>query len=1076
MKKLLIAVMALVFTLALSMVMVGCGGLDLEAPTNVRYDGTTITWDKVEGADLYTLKIGEKEYSVTTNRYSYNANGKEFTVTIVGSSKAEKVKSAEETIQTFVPLAKIEHLNIDSEGVISWDAIPDATAYEIKIDNAQPIEQVETVFSNFPEGTHSIQVRAIVSGDPAYYSIWSQAKNMTVLGTLQADDITYSNIDRRLSWKVVTGAQYYEIMINGVIVESRCTGISYMYEAENTDFQVNVKAIGNGSSTFNGKVSENASFVFLDTVSNIYLEDGALKWDAVNGADGYKIKQNGVIRNDVYTTCELPNLAANTSIRFQILPVSNDSTYFSDWSAEKSVFILGAPVLFWNDEMEHEGTEMESITWDTVTGATGYTARVTTPDGVESVYSYPETQRYFKNAYLDVGDYKVEIKATSTSTDKYDSKYSDPIIIKRLEAPRAADSNYIISDVEDVQKGFTVNFTSVSGSNGYKLYKDGNLVQSHQTTQFVVTDVVNDSVITEQSYTYKVQAVGADSQKINGITYAVISSLLSESLSFDIKVLAQPSSPDIDGYTYKFGIISNATGYVVSVGSERYDSGTTSYDLSSIEAGSFPVRVCAKGNGTNILSSNYTGAITVNRLEAPTNVRIDVTDASGGALTWDSVMHATSYEVVFNNDGNPVPAEEMMNVNQYITTEGTTIYMQTVANKFNAERTIYYMSSKPGLTTQFIKLDKPKFGDVKFNNNQFIWNLPDNVKGSEYTPTYKVYNANGTTYNGDFNGTSLDISALEGGQSYTFYVKAIGNGTKYINSELTDMVTIYKLDTPEVNRVDGKYVWNRVFNAQSYVVYVDGVLAETFDHLDGTTAKYAYTPKFDKLGQYSIKVIAVGDGGYTSIDSNPCAFTQETRQLSTPEFTVSYSESSYSTTGEIIVTITKEAYYAGGTSATTGKYAYFISGMEKESKELTMSHIPNAAGKHSVAIYACAGTFDENGIYYLASQTAGSKVEAAITLLHVPNTNSIELTSEGYLTWATINSAVKYELEFSINGGAYGEKVVVNRVGFNFYDDYMKDGDNVNTLKVRIRAIGNSNNIISSTTVEKQFDNQEFTK
>ena len=106
MKKLLMAVLALISIVTASFAVACGGGLELSAPTNVKYDGSVITWDKVDGADLYKLTIGEREYAVTTNRYSYNANGKEFTVSIKASSKAEKVDSQESAIQTFIPLSK----------------------------------------------------------------------------------------------------------------------------------------------------------------------------------------------------------------------------------------------------------------------------------------------------------------------------------------------------------------------------------------------------------------------------------------------------------------------------------------------------------------------------------------------------------------------------------------------------------------------------------------------------------------------------------------------------------------------------------------------------------------------------------------------------------------------------------------------------------------------------------------------------------------------------------------------------------------------------------------------------------
>ncbi len=1082
MKKLLMTVITFLM-FALSVVMVGCSGLKLEAPANVRYDGSTITWNKVEGADLYTIMIGEKEYTVSSNKYPYNANNKEFTVTVKGASKTSKVASAEETILTFIPLAKIETVNVDADGNLSWGAIENATAYEIRIDNGTPFENVETTYTAMPEGAHNVQVRPIVSGDPCYYSAWSEAKSMTKLAQVKKDDVTYSNIDGKLSWKVITGAQYYQIKINGVVVEEKYSGTAYMYDAHDTDFEASVKAIGNGSSTFNGKESDTKSFVFLDTVTEIEVNDGKLQWKAVPGADAYKIKQNGSIRSGDIKECELSDIPANTQLSFQIMPISNDSVFFSNWSAEKNVFLLSAPITVWHDDIEHEGQPMQSITWNAVEGATGYTARVTTPDGEVKHYNYPETQRFYENAYLTTGEYKIEIKATSSSTDKQASKYSDPISVTRLEAPRAADSNYIVSDARDARKGFTVNFQTVSRAIKYNLYREGNLAQTNQANQFNVTSVLDDSIITEQSYTYKIQAVGSDSIKINKTTYATISSLLNDSLSFTIKVLAQPTTPTISGYTYSYGEINGSYGYYVKTGSgQPYLAGNTSYDLSNLEAGTFPVSVCATGNGAEILSSNYTSPITVVRLEAPTNIKIDSTELSGGSLAWDDVAYASSYVVVFNNDGNAIDAKNIDKLNDKISTQGTTVFMRSVANYFNDQKTIYYMTSKDSLTTQFIKLDIPRVGDTKFNNNQFIWNHPSNINSAEYTPTYKIYDEDQLEYESIANGTSWDTTSLAGGKDHTFYVRAIGNGTKYINSGLTQAISIYKLATPEVqlDKENGKYCWDGVEFATSYAVYVDGEKVHTVNHESGAFVKYEYAPKFETIGSHTVKVIAVGDGnGIETIDSNPYTFTQRVEKLTAPEISVSYSEDNFSVTGCIVVNITKQSYYkdASGaiTTATNGNYIYQIAGaVSPETKELTYSHNPNATGEYRVKVYACTGSFDDNGVYYVKSDDSETKV---IRLLRTPNPDEISLTQSGSFTWPTVDYAIGYELEFAVNGGEYGEKVRVSEgQKYNFAKDYMKPGDTVTSVRVRIRAIGNGNNVISSTTVESNIWDCNFNK
>ncbi|MBO7215285.1 MAG: hypothetical protein J6V66_07345 [Clostridia bacterium] len=1064
MRKLLLTVLATILGLTLMMGLTGCKGLELDAPTNIRYDGTTITWNSVENADQYKISInGGDSFTINTNSYYFKANGADFTVTITATNKSEKVASEGVATQNFTSIGKISEVRIDQEGKLTWNVIDGATAYRVRIDGTEvPTEVIGTEYDGIQPGTHSVQVRPVVSGNNSVYSEWSDAKTITILAQVNKDTVSYSNVTSTISWGAVYGATKYEVKVNGIVVASENEGTQCLYNSNSQNFTVEVKALGDGVTTFNGKVSDVKSFMYLPTVTEIEVVEGKLKWGAVSGADGYKLKIGGIERSEIYTTCEFNNLTANVSTDIQIMPISNNATYFSDWSAVKTVLILPTPVLQWNDSLEHEGEAMKSIYWDLVKNAAGYTVRVTSPNGQSVDSQLDGDQDGYANAYLEPGIYTVQVKATTTDANTYESKFSDAITIVRLAAPVQASSNFIVSTADDVSKGFTVNFERVNGARGYKLYRDSVASTTSQTTQFVVTDVVDNSVIEEQSYNFSIQALGGVTRH-QGLITATLSSLTSKSLNFGVKVLAQPSTPTIDGYMYEYGQINGANGYAVNVDGAKFSSGNTSYDLSVLEAGSFNVRVCAKGNGKEILASNYTGAINVVRLEAPRNVKINTSEASEGVLGWDSVLHAQSYVVVFDGTGQTIPAEDIQNMNQYITTEGTTIHMESIANYFNTDKTIYYMSSKAGLTTKFVKLAAPTFGDVAFNNNQLIWNAPANVNANKYTPTYEVYYPNGTTYNGEKNGTTMDISSLAGGKTYTFSVKAIGNGVEFINSEKSSQVSVYKLETPEVRRENGKYVWNGVISATSYVIYIDGVVAETYTHVTGET--YSHTPKFDDLKDYSIEVIAIGDGGYTTIDSDACKFVQKTKQLTTPDFKLTYSEDAYSETGVIIATITKESDYASG-------YSYTISGVEQTSKELSCSHNPSVVGRHEARVYALGGAFDEEGTYYLDSQSVGGKnTQYYIILLAVPNESSIVLSAEGMLRWATIDNAVEYEVVIEFNGVALEEPItaIQPQINLNNYiDNYNAQKKN---LVVTIRAKGNGNKIISSTTVTKEFNN-----
>lgn len=1062
-KKVLLVVFLGMLVSLLVVTITGCSSLE-NNPENLQYDGATISWNAVENADSYTVRINDgQEYTVTVPSYPYDAAGQQFNVTVKAVSNASKIVQSGETTKTFVPLGTITKVRISDDGIPSWDPIENATGYRVRIDgeevNAAPNPALAaTTYTEMQSGTHSFQVRAVVADNDSYYSKWSEAKSVTILEAVAKDKITYSN--GLISWGYVSGARFYEVSVNGNVLTSECSATEYAYDAQNKDFEVTVKAIGNRTSTFDAKVSEVKKFIYLDTVTSMTVEDGIVRWSAIQGADGYKVRLNGVERSEVLSEPFFDQLTANITTDIEVKPVSNDTTYFSDWSVVKSVLILPAPVLQWNSDYELDGEANSNTYWDGIASAAGYAVRLTYPDGTQKVNSYGETQRYFQEAYLQVGTYKVEVKAVAptSGSNVYDSVYSVPIVVNRLASPKAVSDDFIISNPANVTEGFTVTFTQVTGASGYCLYRDNTEAQRGTTNQFAVRDVVDKSVTDQQTYNFKVQSIG-QVRTVGGQINATLSSLSDEALSFSITVLATPQNTDINGFVYSYGEIQGNNGYVVDVQGQSFTSGNTSYDLSLLEAGVYDVSVCARGNGTTVLPSNYSAPIQVYRLEAPTNIHVETSDASEGVLAYTTVQHAQGYYIVFNNDGNAIPVSNMMNINQYITEQGTTVYMLSSANYFNELRTIYYMTSQPSTTANFIKFSAPTFGDVAFTNTQLIWNAPSNINTQIYTPTYEIYYANGTLYNGEKNGTTMDISYLEGGQQYTFYVKAIGNGTNYVNSAKSSPVTIWKLATPTVSRGNGTYEWSGVVNATSYAVYVDGALAATFAHESGKT--YSYTPKFEQLKTYQVEVYAIGDGGYTSIDSIAAHIEQQTKQLATPDFSFKYSDEHYTLTGTIDVTITQPSQYATG-------YSYTVGGVTKTSTEQTYSHMPSSVGTFTIRVYALGGAFDDEGVYYLDSQSRGGNSSYSITLLATPNESSITVTADGYMTWTAIAGATGYEIEISVDGGEYGEAITVSNASSYTFENFSQYKGK--QLKVRIRAKGNGTTIISSETVEKTWD------
>ena len=1036
------------------------GNEKLSAPSSISYDGVQLTWSSVDGAQNYSVVIGEQtSLTAPNNSISYsNPSGQSFTVTI--TANAEGRESSDSVSHTFVPLAKIEEIDVAEDGTLSWDVVDFATGYTLKIDGVEtPLTTVS--YDGLEAGTHTVSVKptaASANEGTSYYAQYSAEKRITICGEVEEESIAYSAVTGRLTWDAVEGASAYRLQISGVSepVDEVVTSTSYEYDALNENFMASVQAVGNHSSSFDAKESTSRSFVYLETATGLRVEDGVLYWNEVSGAEGYRLMINDVLVQNTLTECSYSDFAAGRSVTVNVMPVSGDAVYFSSWTSDFSFTILSSPVLQWQN-YALDGTANNNLYWDSIPNAQGYEVRLTKDGEVIDSATLAQGVVQYGNAYLETGEYMVEVKALAdnTSSNICDSKYSAPIYIIRLPSPTFADNNYITSDAENVQNGFTVTFRGVTGATGYRIWKDNTEYASTTSAQWHESAVIGSSVIEQQEINYKIQSIGQTIQSVGGKRTVILDSLSDNALAFDITVLAAPTGVDITGYEYTWQSVFGSFGYTVDIGGQPYVNDDLSYDLSSLTAGSHNVRVCARGNDRDILSSNYTAPINVQRLAAPLDVRIETADAEEGMLSFTEVDYATGYTATFDGGDQAIPVNELGNVNRRISTSGTTVFLQATANYFNDLRTVYYMTSQPGETVNFIKLATPTFGDTRFTGSQLVWNAPDNILTDEFTPTYQVYNAQDILQNGERNGTVMSTDYLEGGATYTFKVKAVGNvnrygNTQYINSDLSETISVYKLAAPQITRTETGYSWNAVTNAISYAVYVDGVLSSTDYHVSGNV--YTFTPNFTELKTYNVNVYAIGDNGATAIDSRPAELLQETKQLQTPDFEFSYSEEYVSPNGEIIVNITQESPYARG-------YYYSVGGAAGTAAGTEYRYNANGAGSFAIVVYALGGGFDEDGVYYLDSQSRGGNAAYTIYLLPAPNQNSININADGYITWANVSNANSYELILTINGE---EKEAITVTTASFDINTIVSYRDVTSLTVSVRAKGNSNCVTSA--------------
>lgn len=1049
--------------LTFSAMMFSCKEEELAAPSEISYDGNIITWSSVEGAEKYHVQIDSMpEIATLGTAYSYPSTGTQFTVKV--TSVCEGKTSASAT-HTFIPLGQVENITVANNGNISWEPVANASGYILSIDGNESTVYT-TDYNALEAGAHSVMIKATstaVAEGTSYYAKWSAKKDITICADVNPETVQYDPTNVQLVWGAVSGASGYKVNIAGVGFErnEEVTKPSYSFDAEMRDFTVSITALGNHTTTFDSKTPATRTLKYLEPVTNLRVVDGELLWDESEGADAYRIKVNGKAQAQLLSECRATGFPVNQSVTVSVLPTSNDTVYFSSWSTDFSFTILAAPTLKWNN-LALDGEANNNVFWDAVLGAEGYRVKVTLDGNEIDTEDLARDVHAYANAYLDAGEYVVRIKSLAPidSTDLCDSAYSAPMKILRLAAPKFASGDHIISDPNNTAKGFTVTFTPVSGATQYRIWKDGAQYATldGNKTQYTDTDVLDPDVITAQQYNYKIQCIGRGVRSEHGGAQSVVlDSLTESSLLFVIDVLPAPTNPVMDGFNIKYDQITGAYDYVVNTGNKTYASEGSSYDLSVLTAGVYQVSVSARGNGGATLSSNYTPPISVTRLAAPTNIRIMTDVGDDGKLTFDEVTNSQSYNLVVRGIAEPIKINYKSNIKEYISINGTYLHLVAVANYYldnNPSTKTYYMTSEDSETKMFTKLQMPGFGEKPFANGMLNWNPPSNIRTDDFTPTYKVYNAQTILQNVTMNGTSMSLSTLEAGD-YSFKIMAIGDGERYINSDLnTDTPTevVTKLKTPKVtiDKVNHVYTWPAVPSAQNYAVYVDGEIAQTDYNVAGEV--FTFTPNFTMSKEYKVTVRAIGDGGIDYIDSSDALITQRTNVLDPPTFKWSYGAEHYTPGAKLTLEVTESPALATG-------YYYTFGGSTYSSTEKSYSETLHASGSITCTVYARGNCFDESDVFWINSPAS----EVVIHFLDEPGT--IDIDGYGTMAWGTSGMASAYNVKVEYSGNTYETRVsnakcdLLELLGVNKLPTS-------GTLKITIVALGSDDCISSAPHVQ----------
>lgn len=891
----LVVVLLLMAVMALS----ACGSDPDYYIFDVRYNPTEkmITWGDNSPAESWLVSINNGENDkVKTHSYEYDAQDQTFDVRIEGlyKDKGHELNPVARVTVTYLPPAK--NLQV-KDGFLTWDSVPGATSYVVN--NNGYTNNVTNCSYQIPAGAFNISVSPVTTG--VYYTYPSEKISGTIMAT--PTNLGYSN--GAFTWDAVSGADYYEVVINGSIHET--TTNSFTYERNKTDIEISVFACSRQEGAYKSAPLIKICYYLkpISTTSYQFDAEGNLTWAPVENATSYDISLNG---QNVVSVTEPKYTGLQLDTRYTITVTPKAEFSYTDTPAEYTFEKL-SPVtgvkfaegkITWDAHPRAVSYELKvngetyNVTANSydmsgikatltievyakgdIENARSYTAsqevytylpvvtNINVVDGV-LVWSASEGAARYDLQFLDgsvsseVAQYtnitpnrQYVVKIIPRGNEKSYSYWSGEFTFTVLAAPEVAyDQGVFYWQGNNDANGYTVRITNNEG----EIIKEDTLGKTTTRYKYDFT--------TPGKYAVSVKTNAPAGGNIYGSVYSPVKNVTKLADVTTHELINTNASTDnvqisvsaVEGATYK--VFVNGTEYSNS------NTNTFSLDLLSLAVAdketTFTIGVQAMGSVTAdhiILDSSRKYEFNLIRLATPQNVKI-----SGGTVTWDNVNNAAKY--IVSVDGTPVECG---------TSNHTLTNLQPGPHKITVQAinrdSKLYVSSCHTAPMNVTKLQTP--ADVKINSQgsevAVTWSQVEGSQAYSIQVGTSVFDATRTGFN-----ITKYAAGLEEGSGLQISVYAKGNGSNIIDSEPSKVMTIAKLRAPEGLGVNGDNItWTPSsidgINAESYELTISGGGMETQVHpVSGTQFSVSNLP----AGTFNITVKAIGNNTSTLTSGN----------------------------------------------------------------------------------------------------------------------------------------------------------------------------------------------------------------
>jgi len=717
----------------------------LTEPVNVTYNGRVVTWDNVTSATGYLVKLYSidadgvetvvKEDTVSSTNYVYNAFGDSdgegndestvvagsYQVSVTSVSTLENVISSEDARFAFSYVDPISEIAI-SEGVISWEIIPNADYYVLEVNGEELSNHITThKYSGFDHDSYQTYTVRVTprKEDGTLYSGWS---SRFVFTSIQAPYLTWTSSGEAytLDWsKKEDGSEYnysnttFEVIVkeylSGNVVQSFTTSNVYYYgeqllnaigATKNVIRTVQVKAIKSteGQNDCESFLSDPIYFYNLgdptaytistkdvytgDLYTTLYINDVQiaeefrdygfnLLYRAGVNSTGGDFNEASAVKADTVRQIKIPANTQTTGYKVNIsfnAESEDNKKMLTNNDGEKCVFVLSSTVV--TLECERLATpdvdiQGSTLTWDPINMASSYQIIVKDLNNVQvgdAQFSIG-TSFNIANLGLEAGKYDFYVSALGNGNIVFSSLYSNPIRVTQLQTPTGL-------QVTGSGDSRMITWDAVEECSSYQVTIGTHVYTINDSKQLVI----DQSLLSTAGNAVSVIAVGNNVSQT--LTSGASEVIVLYKLKTPYNVLISDNSVSWTGVD-AFG--GKNVGYEIWIGDERisgndpisethydfynYAPFKESYELINLDV---QVRAVLMSEEKTFFASELSNILNVSRLASPKNVKIN---QYTGEITWENgsidLNSIIGYEVKISYSTHPDATET------YITTQNS---------------------------------------------------------------------------------------------------------------------------------------------------------------------------------------------------------------------------------------------------------------------------------------------------------------------------------------------------------------------------------------------------------------------